>query len=688
MCERKVELKWSCMAPDTQLDVRAYGNATPDIDLRSLFPEILTAPAPRGIPVLHSAGPVAELASASWSDLAFNGRRGAPQAALATRAPASGRGLAFGPGVLRPPSACPGAWTSSTIPFAWTGTNRRPGLAERFLPLNIPGDQRADAVARAVLADRLGGFPPSRLNRVGAGKERSFDRILTDRTVFIEGIDPVQDVASLRRLLQAHLADKLLVLVRSRHGRLARAALRAGVTVASEADVPAWDIVDAAGAVHAPPGHDVTVLARLSGRPAFTDGVRAAACAPGSIASAYLVHGVRYLDPASGMPIACEAFIDRMLEWRRLEAKVPRIACFVGISFWKRRRMAEFAGGQPRFTRNAARAIRIAQRSGGAVAVWPSRAPAGLDAAASAAGVDVVRVEDGFIRSRGLGADFIPPASVIIDGRGIYYDARQPSDLEALLSDQVFTTGLLVRARRLRDVLVARGVTKYNLGGAQPTLEQEAALEQAAGRRRILVPGQVADDLSVLAGGAGIAPGLPLLRAVRQRNPDAFILYKPHPDVEAGHRRGAVPDTEALALADLIVRDVSMDSLIGAVNEIHTVTSLTGFEALLRGRAVTTYGRPFYSGWGLTADIDPPAGRTRRLTLDELVAATLILYPHYIDPVTGLRCGPEHLVDRLDQAADWRTGLLVGLRRRQGTARRALTKLLGGRPVRHMAGPA
>lgn len=682
MCERKVELKWSPMAPDTQIEVRARCNAASMIDLRSLFPEILIASNPQDIPVLQPAGPVAALASAGWGDLAFDGRRGAPQAAVAGRAPMCGVGLAFGPGVLRPLAAPPGAWASSAIPFAWTGAIRRPGLAERLLPLSIPGDHRADAVADAVLADRLGGSPPSRLRRVDAAQARLFDRMLTGRTVLIEGLDPVQDLASLRRLLEAQLADTLLVLVRSRHGRLARAALRGGVAVAVETDVSAWDIVDVADAVHAPPGHDVAVLARLAGRPAFTDGVRAAVCTPGSIASAYLMHGTRYLDPASGMPIACEAFIDRLLEWRRLEAKVPRIACFVGISFWKRRRMAEFAGRQPRFARSAARAVSIAQRFGGAVAVWPSRAPAGLDAAASAAGIAVVRVEDGFIRSRGLGADFIPPASVIIDGRGIYYDARRPSDLEALLSDQVFTPELLARARRLRDVLVSRGVTKYNLGGAQPTLEQ------AAGRRRLLVPGQVADDLSVLAGGAGIAPGLPLLRAVRQRNPDAFILYKPHPDVEAGHRRGAVPDAEALESADLIVRDVSMDSLIGAMNEIHTVTSLTGFEALLRGRAVTTYGRPFYAGWGLTTDIHPPAGRTRRLTVDELVAATLILYPHYIDPVTGLRCGPEQLIDRLDHAADWRTGLLVGLRRSQGTARRALAKLLGGKAVRHMAGPA
>ena len=65
------------------------------------------------------------------------------------------------------------------------------------------------------------------------------------------------------------------------------------------------------------------------------------------------------------------------------------------------------------------------------------------------------------------------------------------------------------------------------------------------------------------------------------------------------------------------------------------MTSLAGFEALLRGKPVTTYGMPFYAGWGLTRDLgmraDVAARRSRRRHLDELVAAALILYPVYVD---------------------------------------------------------
>ncbi|HJZ17667.1 MAG TPA: hypothetical protein VJ251_19865, partial [Stellaceae bacterium] len=90
-----------------------------------------------------------------------------------------------------------------------------------------------------------------------------------------------------------------------------------------------------------------------------------------------------------------------------------------------------------------------------------------------------------------------------------------------------------------------------------------------------------------------------------------------------------------------------------------------GFEALLRGRRVVVYGRPFYAGWGLTSDLTG-IDRGRRLTLEELVAGALILYPRYLDPVTRLPCKPELVIERLASPELWRPGLLVAARRLQG----------------------
>ena len=334
-----------------------------------------------------------------------------------------------------------------------------------------------------------------------------------------------------------------------------------------------------------------------------------------------------------------------------------RVAC--GISWWKRERIAQFLDGgrqQPLlFIDDAQEATEAA--GDGAIAVWPSRMPEGLEALA---GARLVRIEDGFIRSIGLGADLHPPLSIVVDRSGIYYDPSRPSDLETILESAVFPPALQARAEALIDMIVVHGISKY-------ASEAPAPVRARPAKRTILVPGQVEDDLSVRRGGGEVAGNLDLLRRARAAEPDAHILFKPHPDVDAGHRLGHVPDSELGGYADEIVRGESMPSLLARVDGVHVLTSLTGFEALLRGLDVTVHGQPFFAGWGLTRDLAAPiARRTRNLSLTELVAGTLILYPRYLDPVTERPCPPETLLQRF--AEGWKPKLtwLIRLRRLQG----------------------
>ncbi|MGB3407854.1 MAG: capsular polysaccharide biosynthesis protein, partial [Jannaschia sp.] len=202
----------------------------------------------------------------------------------------------------------------------------------------------------------------------------------------------------------------------------------------------------------------------------------------------------------------------------------------------------------------------------------------------------VARVEDGFLRSRGLGADLVPPLSLVLDGQGLYYDPTHRSDLEdAIIRAAAMPPEALVRARHLRESIVALGLTKYNLTRHAPDLPEGGM---------ILVPGQVADDASIRLGTSEITDNAGLLAAARVANPSAFIVYKPHPDVEAGLRDGAI----AAADADLVARDADPLALIARASSVWTLTSLLGFEALIRNTPVTTLGAPFYAGWGLTDD--------------------------------------------------------------------------------------
>jgi capsular polysaccharide export protein len=393
----------------------------------------------------------------------------------------------------------------------------------------------------------------------------------------------------------------------------------------------------------------------------------------------------RYLDPYHQKAAALEETLEIVSDWRKQEATNRRIAVCLGMSFWKRRQVSDFlrsGTGGPAFRRTARAALGKARRSpGGAIAVWASRVPAGLAETAQSEGIPLILVEDGFIRSVGLGSDFMPAASLVLDSRGMHFDPSTRSDLEHLLVGAEFDDRLVERAGGLIARLVARGVTKYNVGS------NALAIEWPAGKQRILVPGQVEDDLSVRLGGAGVAGNLDLLARVRHANPKAFIVYKPHPDVEAGHRKGRIPDDDARGFADLIVRDVSTAALLAEIDELHTLTSLAGFEALLRGRRVVVYGSPFYAGWGLTVDV-AKVERGRRLTLEELVAGALILYPRYLDPVTRLLCTPEIVVERLEEPELWRPGLLVGARRLQGFIARQWSEHSGRRSLaRSMRAP-
>ena len=102
----------------------------------------------------------------------------------------------------------------------------------------------------------------------------------------------------------------------------------------------------------------------------------------------------------------------------------------------------------------------------------------------------------------------------------------------------------------------------------------------------------------------------------------------------------------------MVLKDVDVSLVLQNVDAVHTITSLTGFEAHLRGCDVTTYGAPFYAGWGLTTDIGKTtARRQKRLTLPELVHRTLIDYPRYWDPVTNSITTVEGVLHRLETNA-------------------------------------
>ncbi len=389
-------------------------------------------------------------------------------------------------------------------------------------------------------------------------------------------------------------------------------------------------------------------------------------------AAAYLRYS-RYVNPYTGSPATLDEIIELLSDWSRIYRSNQALGPFAYISPWKRkavRRMFQKTGVGGIFFANGRRAARRAAWQGRPLTAWASKIGPDLEQACKRNGVPLYRLEDGFIRSVGLGTNFHPPMSLILDTRGIYYNSAEPSDLEIILNEHPFEPELLNRARRLIDLMVENNISKYNVR------QQPIQLDLPTDRRIVFVPGQVETDASLLHGSSRLRGTKQLLKEIRRANPDAYIIYKPHPDVTSGQRPGLQRPQVVSRFADVYVEDACTLDLISKADEVHTLTSLTGFEALLRGKEVHCYGMPFYAGWGLTHDRETCPRRKRTLTLEQLVAGALILYPRYHDPKTNLPCGPEIVIQRIieERADPTPVSTLIAARERFGLLRRAIIR--------------
>ncbi|WP_163922566.1 capsular polysaccharide biosynthesis protein [Photobacterium sp. Alg240-V54] len=339
-------------------------------------------------------------------------------------------------------------------------------------------------------------------------------------------------------------------------------------------------------------------------------------------AAAYFQYA-RYVDPILGQRCELEQIINIVIDEFALQQKPSTNITFSAISWWKKRWIGDFL---------SAWKMEQSDNRESALLGWGLKEPQ----------QHTYTIEDGFIRSVGLGVHFNRPISLVCDRSGIYFDATRPSDLESLLNTKVMSEWDLYRAQQLIEQLNQSQITKYNVG-------HHSTLQLPQDKTLILVPGQVEGDASIRYGSPKIKTNAQLLAASRAANPDAYIIYKPHPDVLAGQRDNGNWQGDFQQYADLTVTDVSMATLLKQVDEIHTMTSLTGFEALLRGKKVVTYGMPFYAGWGLTTDKCHCPRRNQPQTLTTLVAMVLIYYPVYVDPISRKPCNIEQALMRVTQ---------------------------------------
>ncbi len=548
-----------------------------------------------------------------------------------------------------------------------------PSLLEHHLTTNPLDDSNLlsrarDGIARLIASDlsKYNIHDPT-LPPPPAGYVLLIDQTRNDASIRFSGASAATFQTMLATAMEEHPGARILIKAHPetrlglRPGHFDPAALPASVTLITDAVSP-WKLLEGAVAVYtvsSQMGFEAILAGhrpRVFGQPFYagwglTQDEQPIPRRRRTLTRAQLFAGAMILaptwyDPCRNRLCSFEEAVDQLEADTRCWRADRSGHIALGMRLWKRRHLQQ-TFGQHRpliFAKTPARATALAQKTGRSVIVWAGKAP---DPAP--ANLPLIRVEDGFLRSRGLGADLVPPLSLVTDDLGIYYDPTQQNRLERLILAPP-PPGGIARAERLIARITALGLSKYNLTAAP--------LPDLPTGHRILVPGQVEDDASIRLGAGDIRTNRALLEAVRAANPQAVIAYKPHPDVEAGLRPGAIPAADLAHLADAVLHHADPLALIAACDEVWTITSTLGFEALLRGKSVTTLGAPFYAGWGLTRDIGPvPQRRLRRAdgslqprpTLAALAHAALIAYPRYFDPVTRRPCPPEVAVDRLAQ---------------------------------------
>lgn len=363
-------------------------------------------------------------------------------------------------------------------------------------------------------------------------------------------------------------------------------------------------------------------------------------------AGAYILYA-KYIDAYTGQNTTLKRVLPQINTLKNARLNECKKQKFLfGFSVWKRKFMRPFLGENLNyisvFSKNPLKsALKAGLDTNSLVYIWGKKEYLELQKWCDENSVNIIRVEDGFIRSVGLGSDLTRPYSLVFDDVGIYFDTTSPSRLENILNYHKFSSSELEAAKKLKDILIDSKISKYND-------DKDGIISSKNGKKIALVIGQVEDDASVRIGADGMK-NIELLEQARLNSPNSHIIYKPHPDVVSGNRIGLVDIDQALKYCDEVLEGVSMPTLLDLADEIHTMTSTSGLEAILRGKRVICYGRPFWAGWGLSDDKKPQPRRYRSLSSDELVAGAYLLYPKYVHPINLKPCNASDLILALQE---------------------------------------
>jgi capsule polysaccharide export protein KpsC/LpsZ len=265
---------------------------------------------------------------------------------------------------------------------------------------------------------------------------------------------------------------------------------------------------------------------------------------------------------------------------------------------------------------------------------------------------NMIMMEDGFFHSYATFADLSASPdkksslSYVFDDIAFYFDGNRVNRLEEKLNSALtLTPSQKNRSLKLIDYIRKNKLTKYN---NQPIYKPQFGKK---GSKKALVIDQSYNDSSIIYGDGNPDTFKKILSCAIDENPNMEILIKIHPDNKFKNKTyfSNVIETDNIIK---INNPINPWSILEIVDKVYVCSSQIGFEALMAGKQVIVFGRPFYSGWGLTDDRNPIQRRTSKRSLEELVYFALIWYTHYIDPSKGKICEVEDTLKYLIHQRD------------------------------------
>jgi capsular polysaccharide export protein len=360
-------------------------------------------------------------------------------------------------------------------------------------------------------------------------------------------------------------------------------------------------------------------------------------------AAAYIMYS-RYMNASTGELGTIFDVIEQMAVVRRRVRAVSGRVFALGIKRSRRNRLTpamKTHSNELCFIQDFREAQRIGVDSKSLVVTWGYELYAIADILLQQGRCQHLVLHDGFMARLEAGNDADAVYSYALERGGVIKSngSRAKTLMEELLADDgVYSEQLLVRARGLMESIVQLRITRDGVDRLGPVTRRIPS-----GKRVIAVLGEDCID-SIEAPSADLENSQKLLKEVRESNPDAYIIYRPYSDSISGGRFDGFTKGELGKLCDYIEYRAGVTHVIDIADEVHVISATSGFYALLRGKKVACHGLPFYAGLGLTEDLMPTYLKIRRSntrTLEEVVAAALILHATYFDARTGLRCEPE-----------------------------------------------